>query len=194
MEEPSNPPEVPKLAPPVMPAGEIGAGVSRWPGVIGVLICIFAGLEILQRVFGTIAAATIHLLPLPPEAQLPPGLWLFTLIVSIVGLPISFIHLLAGIQTIRRRSRARLWVSIFFVYVLVMLVPSVVLQYLTMQHQAAVATQQGSAPPGYAALMQAIGPVVLLLTIAFSMAWPMFLLIWYSRRSIREEVSAWSAA
>ena len=191
MDETHNVPDTPQSAPPIVPTGEIGKARSSWPGIIGTLICVFAGLGILQRVFGTIAAATIHLLPLPPEAQLPPGLWLFTLIVSIVGLPISFIHLIAGIQTIRRKPSARLWVIAFFVYVLVMLVPGVILQHMTMQHQATVASQHGSAPPGYAGLMQAMGPVVLGITIVFTIAWPTFVLLWFSRRSIREELASW---
>jgi len=194
MHEPPNAPDAPQQAPPTLPTGDISEARSKWPNIIGTLICVFAGIGILQRVFGTIAVATIHFLPLPPEAQLPGDIWLFTLILSVVGLPISFIHLMAGIQTLRRKPSARLWVVVFFLYVLVLLVPSVILQHLTMQHQANVATQQGGTPPGFTGIMQALGPVFLGLTVVFSMAWPTFLLIWFSRRSIRDEITAWGAA
>ena len=191
------PPPVPDapapVAPPIRPTGEIGGARSSWPNVLGTLICIFAGLGILYRLMGLIGIAIMSMVPLPPEAQMPSNVLWWTVVLSVVGLPVSCLHLLAGIQTLRRRPGARLWVVLFFLYVLALVVPNAILQHMSMQHQMQVTSQQGGAPPGLTQFMQALGPVLIVVTALWSMAWPTFLLIWYSRRRIREEMAGWAA-
>jgi hypothetical protein len=174
--------------------GAIAARSSTWPNVIGTLICVFAGIGILQRVFGTIVVAFMPAFPLPQNAQLPHGLWVFTLALSVVSLPISFVHLAAGVQTLRRKASARRWVVILFVYVVVMLPPAIALQYWSMQHQMSVASQQGGAPPGFAAWGTGFAVGAAIAGALFTLVWPTFLLVWYSRSSIREELADWAAA
>ena len=194
MHQPPPVPEDVTRTPPVLdPPAPRSTERSSWPGVIGTLICVFAGLGILQRVFGTIFAAITPWLPLPPEVQLPHDLWLFTLVVSIIGLPVSFIHLMAGIQTLRRKPSARRWVIILFVYVLVTLPPWLILQYMSFQHQMSVSQQQGGVPAGMGGFMQGFGAFSMFMGAAFALGWPIFLLIWYSRDSIREEMAAWGS-
>lgn len=193
-EHPDAKPPAPPHTPPTIPTGEIGGHRSTWPGVIGTLLCVFAGLGILQRIFSVIFTAIMPQLPLPPEAQLPQNLWLFSLAVAIIGLPLSFIHLMAGIQTLRRKPSARRWVIIFFVYVLVTLPLGLILQYMSIQHQMNVSQQQGGVPAGMGGFMRGFGVFSMFVGAAIALAWPTFLIIWYSRESIRREMAGWATA
>ena len=185
--------------PPMVPTAAIEAPDSKWPNIIGTLICVFAGLGILQRVFSTVFMAIAPALPLP-QGTMPSGsLWTWGLALLIIGIPISFIHLWAGVQTIRRRPSARLWVIVFFVYVLLLVGPNTVFQYQSSMHQMQQmqqmqsSGQQGAPPPGFAAVMQSVTVASTVAGVLFTLAWPTFLLIWYLRPSIRSEMAAWGS-
>ncbi|MFI4916679.1 MAG: hypothetical protein ACIAS6_09265 [Phycisphaerales bacterium JB060] len=182
--------------PPVHPTGQFPAVRSSWPTWLGVLLCVFGGIGLLQRFFGVMFMAAMPLVPqsvLPPEMTVTDTLWVFGLILSIVSLPLSAVHLTAGIQTLRRRSSARFWVLAFVIYAVVILPPGAIYQYIAMQRQMQQAAQQGNSPQAIAALGAGFGLVVGVLSAMVALAWPAFLLIWYSRASIREEVRSWSA-
>lgn len=193
--EPHQTTESPPHTPPVHPTGSIQSPRSNWPTWLGVLMCVFGGIGLLQRFFGVVFMAVMPLVPqsvLPPEMTVTGTLWLFGLVLSIVSLPLSAVHLTAGIQTLRRRPTARFWVVVFFVYAVVILPPGAIYQYIAMQQQMQQAAQQGGAQPGMAALGAGFGLVVGVLGAMVALAWPAFLLIWYSRATIREEVRSWS--
>ncbi len=183
--------------PPVRPTGQIDATRSNWPTWLGVLLCVFGGIGLLQRFFGVVFVAVMPLIPpnvLPPEMTVTGTLWGYGLVLSIVSLPLSAVHLTAGIQTLRRRPTARFWVVAFVIYAVVILPPGAIYQYIAMQHQMQQAAQQGNSPQGMAALGAGFGLVVGVLGAMVALAWPAFLLIWYSRASIREEIRSWKYA
>jgi len=192
-QEPPQTPEIPPHAPPVRPTAPISHTRTSWPIWIGIFLCIFGGIGLLQRLFGTIFMAIMPLLPLPPEATVTGTLWVFGLALSIVGLPLSVVHLLAGIQTLRRRPSARFWVVFFFIYAVVMLVPNAVYQYASMQHQFQQTSQQGGSAAGMAAFGAGVSLAVIAISIVIALIWPSFLMIWYSRADIREEIRDWGA-
>lgn len=192
--EPPQPPALPPRAPPLRPSGPIPNATSSWPVWIGVCLCIFGGIGLLQRFFGVIFMAIMPWLPLPPESTITGTLWAVGLALSIVGLPLAAVHLVAGIQTLRRRPSARFWVVIFFVYAVLMLTPGAIYQYLSMQHQIQQAAQQGGTPPGIAAFGRGFALAMVVLAALVALIWPTFLLIWYSRPKIREEVRGWAHA
>ena len=182
----------PPQAPPTQP-GLVPGHRSSWPNVIGTLLCIFGGLGLLQRLAGTVMMAIMPALPMPPELQQTGTFWIVGLLLSIVGLPISVVHLIAGIQTLRRKPSARKWVVIFAVYAVLLVIPNSIYQYLSFQQQMQQLQQSSQqAPP--AMMGQGFSAVMTILTIAITLAWPGFLLYWYSRRVIREEVDSWGAA
>ncbi len=192
MEGPPRIPDVPPHAPPTRPTAPVPAARSTWPMVIGVLMCVFGGVGLLQRVLGVVFTALMPVLPLPPEMTITGTLWTFTVVLSIIGLPLSVVHLMAGIQTIRRKPSARRWVVIFFAYAVVLLPPSAVLQYMSTQHQMQQASQQGGSSPGMAAFGQGFALIIAILTVVVALLWPTFLLVWYSRATIREEIASWA--
>lgn len=200
MDEPndaSQPHERPASAPPVRQLGPIAAAPSTWATWLGVLLCVFGGIGLLQRFFGVVFMAAMPAVPpsvLPPEMTVTGTLWVFGLVLSIVSLPLSAVHLTAGIQTLRRRPTARFWVVAFFIYAVVILPPGAIYQYIAMQHQMQQAAQQGGSPQGMAALGAGMGMVFAVLGVLVALAWPTFLLVWYSRATIRQEVRSWSAA
>lgn len=182
----------PSVAPPTQP-GVVPGYRSSWPNVIGTLLCIFGGLGLLQRFAGTVMMAIMPALPMPPELQQTGTFWVMGLLLSIVGLPISIVHLVAGIQTLRRKPSARKWVVIFVVYAVLLVIPSGIYQYLSFQQQMQQMQQSGqAAPPAMAG--QGFSAIVMILTVVISLAWPGFLLFWYSRGAIRREVESWGAA
>lgn len=184
------PPAVPAAAPPTQPTGAVPGHRSSWPGVIGTLLCVFGGIGLLQRVFGVGFMALMPFLPLPPEAKITGTAYVLGLVLSVVGLPLSAVHLTAGIQTLRRKQSARKWVVIFFAYAILLAIPGGAYQYFNMQQQMQQAGQQGGMPAGlgsgFSMGMAVIGVVI-------SLLWPTFLVIWYSRAKIREEMQGWAA-
>lgn len=191
--EPANPSPPPAQAPPTRPTAELQGHRSSWPGVLGVLLCVFGGIGLLQRIFGVGFMALMHTLPLPPEAKMDGMAYVYGLILSVVGLPLAIVHLTAGIQTLRRKPSARTWVVVFFAYAVLLAIPAAVYQYFAMQQQMQQAAQQ-SGQPAMAVVGSGFGLVMAIVGMLVSLLWPTFLLIWYSRPSIREEMSTWSAA
>ncbi len=200
MPEPPRVPDSPQLAPPTLPTSDISTGPSTWPGVIGALLCVFAGVGILSRAFSTLLMAVAPAIPFLRDTMPSGPLLTWGIVLSVVGLPTSAIHLIAGIQTLRRRPSARRWVIVFFVYVLVLVVPNAIFQYYSGIHQMQQmqqmqsAGQQGAPPPGMAAVMQGANLAGVAFALVFPLLWPAFLLVWFSRRSIRDEMATWEAA
>ena len=191
--EPTQPPQVPNPAPPVQPTAPISNTRTSWPIWIGVFLCIFGGIGLLQRLAGVVFTAIMPALPLPPEAKMTGTLWVLGLVLSIVTLPLAVVHLIAGIQTLRRRPSARFWIVVFFIYAVLAIIPGSIFQWYSMHHQMQQASQQSGSPAGMAAFGAGFAVAMVALTILFALIWPTFLLIWYSRDTIREEIRGWGA-
>lgn len=179
-------------APPVRPSGPISDATPRWPTVIGVLLIVFGGVGLLMRGFSLVASFAMQSVPMFADALPPPHLWAWTIVLGIVGLPVSLLHLLAGVQTVRRRPSAYALAMGFVAYAVLVLIPGTILQYQTTQWQFQQAAQQGQPmPPAMTSGVFVLA--TMLLGVAFSLAWPTFVAVWYNIGSHRALVRGWAA-
>jgi hypothetical protein len=74
-----------------------------------------------------------------------------------------------------------------------------VVGYLTMQAQAKVMQGMGGQgggvagmPPGFAGYMSIMGMVGIVLTFAWGVAYPVVVLVWFSKQKVKAEVQGWA--
>lgn len=182
-------------APPVV--GGYHAPKPVWPTVIGVISVVFAAMGLLNGCGGLIMP-----LAMSPIAELMPDEGMkamFRKLASyspigvssgVLAIGVGVLLLLAGIRTIQwRRAGARLHVSaalLSFVHSAVACVYAFELQKLQFQAMQNAGGRPLPFPP------ELFGAIGLIIGMMFSSAYPTFLLIWFFRARIREQVSNWS--
>ncbi len=187
----------PPLAPPAYPGP---AERASWPGVVGVICIVFGGLGILGGVWGIIAPLFNEWLAslMPPEqqatmeaaAKVNP----YPVATSLFMLAIAALLLAGGIGLVRRRGGAigllRAWAAIKIVWVIVGTFVGLHMTHALMEE---MQNQMGSGPaPGMEAIMTASLVFGVVVGILWGCALPVFVLIWFSRRKIRNEVASWA--
>ncbi|MCW5756997.1 MAG: hypothetical protein KIT54_07175 [Phycisphaeraceae bacterium] len=183
----------PSETPPTEAGPIVAANRPAWPTVIGILLIIFGSIGLLQRVVGLVASLVMPNVPFFADMLPPPHLWTWTLVLGVASLPVSLLHLLAGVQTLRRRPSAYALAMGFVLYAVVVLVPGTILQYYTSQWQIQQSAQQSQPMPAFVA-----GGAFMLVMIAFgalfSLAWPTFIAIWFNISRHKEHVRSWGHA
>jgi hypothetical protein len=170
---------------------------SRWPGAVGTISIILGSLGLACwgcMSIGTIAGPWLQqMAPQEQRTPLPGGFQLFVQVFQQCGSAgLSFWLLFAGIGLVRRRPWSRMhhiaWSVAKILLILVTFVASFAFypqalqqindQFSKMKVQFTVTTA-----------MLAVAGVVQML---FFLIWPVFLLIWFSRGAVKEEVAAWA--
>lgn len=185
--------QMPGWAPPTA-AGPIRLSTRpAWPSTVGTLLIVFGSIGLLQRVVGLVASIVMPNVPFLADLLPPPHLWSWTVALAVVSLPVSVLHLVAGVRTLRRRPSAYALAMGFVVYAVLMLIPGTILQYAMMQWQMQQAAQQNQPMPtmmtsaGYAVFMVLFGAI-------FALAWPTFVTIWFNIPKHRALVRSWGGA
>ncbi len=176
---------------------------SAWPKVIGIICIVFGSLgslggfcgalgSLLQGFIGRVAQnAGQSQETLEAMARYTP----YTAAANILGLGVAVVLLVGGIGLVKRLrwSRAALLHWSWMKMLVAILVG--VLGYLMQQAQFEAMQNDpnfsGQMPAMFGSFMRAAGAVGLVLQIVWSWALPIFTLIWFNRRPIREEVSQW---
>ncbi len=188
----------PPLAPPTQPGqlGTRGEGKS-WPSVLGTIAIIFGVLGILGGIFGLFGPAIMRAVSSVMPKNAPTGLeayddwsgWMRAS--SVVAMLIAALLLVGGIRLYRRRGSSvriiRRWAVIKIVYA----IGATAVNYQIQQEQFEAMAQGGG---GAATPVQMAG-VMAAVTVGISVLWlcalPVFMLIWLSRRKVREEFGGW---
>jgi len=173
--------------------GELPPDPSRWPTVIGASSIILASLGLA----GGCCGMASPFLPgffsdmVPPEqielmrASQPPVLWVIS--ASLIGLAVSTLLLLAAIGILRRRSSGvtlcKVWAWINIPWAAISIIASIYIHLQVPQD-----AQQMGVVLQYVFLAFGI-----CFTLLFGLGFPLFLLLWFSRARIKEEVDAWEA-
>ena len=173
--------------------GELPPDPSRWPTLIGVVSILLASLGLAAGCCGMASPFLPGFFSdmVPPEqielmrASQPPVLWVIS--ASLIGLAVSTLLLLAAIGILRRRSSGvtlcRVWAWINIPWAAISIIASIYIHLQVPQD-----AQQMSVGLQYVFLAFGI-----CFTLLFGLGFPLFLLLWFSRARIKEEVDAWEA-
>lgn len=194
----STPPH-PTMSPPIEPAA-MGSSTPppAWHKPIGIIAIVFGSLGMLGGFWGMLAPRVMGKMAssMPPEAagqfQVMEEFAGWTLASSVAGLVVATALLAAGIGVVQQR-RWGVTVSLMWAVVKMLLVVATgVLTYQVFQETTARMSQtQGmQAMPG--GFMSAMGAAMMGVTILWGWALPVFLLVWFGRRKIKQQVASWS--
>jgi hypothetical protein len=197
----SSPEGSPMMSPPSSGEPMAEERATKWPTVIGIIGIILASLGLictcpgffslqLQRWGNDMAAQSGQANPVG-EAQLKAAeqFHIFTLGLLAVGLFVTLWLLIGSISLLRRRRAARTHMIGWAMASLLTMALNVALQIVLFQSASAELTRMGE---GHLAAQLWIGVVIgAVFGILFGVALQTFVLIWFSRRKIVEEVATW---
>jgi hypothetical protein len=201
-------PQEPMFSPPpdapMHDAGYVDVPETSWPKVIGIISIVLASLGL--ACYGCQSVSTIFqpmMVGAMPEEMRPPAPSTMQMAYSIATYCISFLLslllLFAGIATLKRKPSGRslhvLWsvlkvvVSLISFGFAVMLAEEIADQVNAQMQQQ---SQQTGQPPMFEMTpgMMIIASAV---TTAIMLIWPVFLLIWFNRGKVKDEVSTWGS-
>jgi hypothetical protein len=194
----------PRMTPPLergaLPEGE--ARSSRWPTVIGTIGIVLASLGLFCGCMGYFGPALAQWgvdmqtqqgqTPDPyavASVQAQRNLFMFAAIVTTAGMIVAVLQMVGSISLVRRRPSARSLMMVYAILAIVMACVGAGFQIMLNGETERLAAEQGAqAPAGFGAIGLIIG---LSFGIVLGLGWPVFLLIWFSRRKIRDEVEQW---
>ncbi len=192
---------------------------STWPIVIGIIAIVFASLAIFQNgicapigllmtgVFSSMMEDMSGPTQGAMEAQVAQmdaikAYVPHSLAVSLAMTAAGIVLLVGGVQLVKRRYRSRTTITAWAVLKMVLALPAAYVSYLSSQAQFAAMAKAaaddpggvGQAPPGFFSLLEGLGVVGAVITLLWYWALPVFMLIWFARRPIQDEVRTWGAA
>ncbi len=194
----SRPAQPPAMTPP-SEMGDLVPQRSRWPTAIGVTGIVLASLGLVGACCGLISpfltdffmgmAADSGNMPQDQidamSASQPPAAWIIP--ASLVGLALSTLLLVGSIGLARRRgggiALCKAWAWINIPWTVISLVATAYFQLRV----PAVAQPMGE---GFKYFGLAIGACF---GLTFGIGLPLFLLLWFSRAKIKDEVAGWAA-
>ena len=186
-------------ATPPSEVGEVPPKPPGWPGVIGTISIVFGALGlvcywclILQTMMTPI------MMGMMPEDQRPPtpqGIQLFVQIFQMCAAAgLSVWLLIAGIGLTRRRPWARShtvgWSLAKVLLSFISMVAGVAFAGATVD-QINSQLSRGGTPPFTVSIAWMF--IFIVIGLVWALLWPVFLLIWFSRGSVKDEVAAWAA-
>ncbi|MGP1347693.1 MAG: hypothetical protein ACTS3F_13630 [Phycisphaerales bacterium] len=185
-------------APPTQ-AGQVraGAGTTRWATVFGVISIVLSSLGLLGGLCSAIAIPFSASMSAAASQQGGPNPFSFggpmalQVVAQLIGLGLSVMLLVAGIQLLKRRASGvslhKLWAMVSIPIVLIMM--GVNAFFMSQQMNAAMASQGNTPPPGVTGTM-------VVFSVAFglvgSLTYPVIVLWWMNRARVKEESSGWA--
>ena len=192
-------PQLTTMSPPIEP-GALGTGTPAptWPKPIGIIAIILGSLGVLGGFWGMVAPKVMATM----AANMPPEMagqfdvmndfagW--TIASSLAGLVVAVALLVAGIGVLKQRRWGVTAIQAWAAVKMLLVVATSILGYQIFQQTAVTMSQtQGmqAMPPG---VMSTMGALSIGVGLLWGWALPVFLLIWFARRKIKQEVAAWS--
>lgn len=185
------------IAPPMQPGiPSMESPPSKWPTVIGIIAIVWAAIGLLGGVCGLGGIFMARSMP----ANFPGAPGMSMGMKPLMMLPGTFIILIVracllalGIGLLKRQPWAAKWIRTWAVVEMLCSVVVLAVSHFAQQQQfAAMASQPGmqQMPPGFFA-----GFTVVYFVCGLLVAWvlPVFVLIWFSRDKIKEEVATWQS-
>ncbi len=191
--------QLPAMTPP-SEVGELPPKPSGWPTAIGAISIVFGSLGLVCYGCGSLnTVLSPWLVGMVPEDQRPPiaqGLQLFVQIFQMCAATgLSVWLLIAGIGLTRRRPWARSHVIGWSVAKLVLNLLSTAASVAFVGEMVKQFNAQLAGPEGTPIFTVTV-PMMLAffaVSVLWFVLWPIFLLIWFSRGAVKDEVAAWEA-
>jgi len=188
-------------------AGELPPKPIVWPKTLGIIFIVFGVLGIMQGCFGVLSLLVFGAVSdaLPEEqAQMMSFMdslkpWIIT--AGVIAFIVAVMLLAAGIGVVSRkvwsRKLALMWAGTKMVFVVANSLLSYTAQkaqFEDMQEMMASDPNAASAMSFFGQLMMWMGVFMIIVTIIWGWALPVFTLIWFSRKKVRMEVASWGEA
>ena len=181
--------DLPAMPPPVQqpaPAGQAPQPPGRpgWATAIGLISTILASLFLVFMLIGLATRSVTSKLDLGTETFniedcFPDWYATYQTVIILLGIAFAALLLVCGIAALRKRAATRalhlVWAGI---YIVVSVVQNVIeITYIDLS----------SASP----TMRAVLVLGIIIMIPLSLAYPVFLLIWFNRAKIKQQISTW---
>ena len=190
-------PSAQPVAPPTQP-GAIAAPVKRsaWTTVIGILAIVLGGGGFFTGASSAISSLmfTTYMTSIPQQAanlKVMQNWQAWNVASSLLTSALGVLLLVGGITLIMKRSRA---LKTFNAWALIKIVAVIFTTILTAQVQKdmfAAMRQDPNMPPIGGTFYATIGFLGLAINLIWGWAFPIFVLIWFSRDAIQTEVGGW---
>ena len=207
------------INPPILPTTDPAASFRKptvWPMVIGIIAIIIGSLGALQYVCGSGVSVMAGFIEEKMQdfaaAQPNPGMDVqtapfkamrehmpSTLAANCSAALLSVTLLMGGIGLVRRRCWSgrtlNIWAGLKMLHALPAAYAGYVMGQAMMEAMAEAAQASGAGvgqiPPGIFKFFASLGPLWMVIQILWWWALPVFMLIWFARRPIREEIASW---
>ena len=183
---------------------------SSWPTVVGTVSIVLGALGILMYgccgTFGTILGPTM--VGMAPPGEIDPvtmaqmdvikRYMVFSVAANVFAAGLSVLLLVTGIGAVRRRTWSAKSHVGWAIARLLFIIPHNALSYFMNKEmfeamQKAASDSGSPMTPGLNTIMASLGVVGIIIGVAWAAIWPVFILIWYSRGKIKDEVGIWAA-
>ncbi|MCH7995773.1 MAG: hypothetical protein IIB57_15200 [Planctomycetes bacterium] len=185
-------------APPMQPTDVVPGSVpTSWPTVLGILAIVFGGFGILGGVWGVVYPFVAgRLADMIPQMQAQLALQLeawsgWSTVISIISFLAAGFLIFGGVSMVKRRRRATSILFIWSILKIVLIFAGVGVQLAVQSQVMDQVTAQLPTVPGGKAIMVGSVAVGLACGLIFQLAGPIFLLVWFRRGAIKEEVATW---
>jgi hypothetical protein len=179
---PAYPPTPPPPPPPPPPYPQ---RPSSWPKVIGIISIVLAGLGLICTPIGLATRQAAG--PAGAEAMAGAPAWYATyqVVSALAGIVVAALLLVAGILLCKRRPAGRTMHIAYAILNIVVAVGNVI--------AAVTAASNIDTGPNEAALFVPVLIGGMVVGLVIGLAYPVFLLVWFTRTKVRDEVAAWTA-
>ena len=180
---------------------------TSWPTVIGIISIIFGSLGALSSVWQSAAPFLINTISKMEQMEADPeavkalegvAQWQYPLlVVGLLGLALSVLLIVCGAKLVGRNRMAspvfKKWAIAKIIYSLVAVTIGTLAQ---MQQFETAMDQQGANTGGMPVPVESIMVFVMVFAIVFGLlfacAYPVFILVWFGREKVRNEVESWA--
>ena len=193
----------PATTPPTLPAELVASPrPTGWPMVIGVIAIVIGALGALGGLCGAASPWFAgFIMNQMPEAQrgaieVTQKWWGWTVTAYLVSTAVAILLLVAGAGLVRRRAWARRTCINWAVLKMLLVVATTAMSYPIARETSEVTLRPSASAPSTPVNVQQFAELGMIVGLTFGLLWgwalPVFLLIWFARGKIRNEVAGWA--
>ena len=188
---------MPPFPPPPLPAG-LSRPSSKWPTPIGIISLVIAGLAVVGALLGPLIQGAMESMPGGNVmAHMPEDLRTTQRLMMIPGLLANLCLGIGGFLLLKRMAASRILFFIYAILAVLMIIPNTWLAQEILKATLNATPVPKNARPEQVEMIRSMtrtgGSVGVFIGVAYAAAYPVFLLVWFLRGKIRDEVRTWAA-